>query len=218
MAAFLNRGLGRGAVNFVGTGLADDWATFDSACGGVLTAVDLQHGGGPGGTGHVLVTANVSAYTTLAGTCPCELAVWAVNADTGEESSGAFQFIADVPAPPDEPRLNNWYEGTASVSYLFTVDSGVTNTYLLAAEIRPTTSPTGDKAGAEWNITAVYIPFGATGDNPRPRARRASTAGAATDPFEPDLGDSPRSGPHPSGSLSMRACANPVRRRPRVAG
>ena len=166
MAAFLNRGLGRAAVDSGGTGLADDWVTLDPATpgGGVLAAVPLQHGGGPGGTGHVLVTASVSAYTTLAGTCPCELAVWVDNADTGEESSGAFQLIPDIPAPTDG--TNIWYEGTASVSYLFTVDSGVTNDYLIAAEIRPTTPPTGDKAGAEWNITAVYIPFGATGNNP----------------------------------------------------
>ena len=166
MAAFLNRGLGRAAVDSGGTGLADDWVTLDPVTpgGGVLAAVDLQHGGGPGGTGHVLVTASVSAYTLLAGTCPCELAVWVDNEDTGEGSSGAFQIITNIPAPADG--MNIWYEGTASVSYLFTVDSGVTNTYLLSAEIRPTLAPTGDKAGAEWNITAVYIPFGATGDNP----------------------------------------------------
>jgi len=166
MAAFLNRGLGRAAVDSGGTGLDDNWVTLDPATpgGGVLAAVDLQHGGGPGGTGHVLVTASVSAYTQLAGTCPCELAVWVDNADTGEESSGAFQLIPDIHAPTDA--TVDWYEGTASVSYLFTVDSGVTNTYLLAAEIRPTVAPTGNKAGAEWNITAVYIPFGASGNNP----------------------------------------------------
>ncbi len=80
MAAFLNRGLGRGAVDVGGTGLENDWATFSD---NVLATVDLQHGGAPGGTGHVLVTASASAYTTLAGICPCELAVWLVNENTG---------------------------------------------------------------------------------------------------------------------------------------
>jgi hypothetical protein len=170
MAAFLNRGLGRGAVDVGGTGLADDWATFDN---GVLAAVDLLHGGAPGGTGFVLVTASASAYTTLAGVCPCELALWVVNGDTAQESAGSFQVITDVPAPPDS-ELTEWREGTASVSYLFTVQSGVTNTYFLAGLIRPTTPPTGDVAGAEWNLTAVYVPFGATGGNTQP----ATTQGA----------------------------------------
>ena len=162
MAAFLNRGLGRGAGGAAGTGLEDDWATFDN---NVLASLDLLHGGAPGGTGHVLVTASASAYTTLGGTCPCEFAVWLVNADTGEESAGSFTVISNVPTPPDS-ELTVWYEGTASVSYLFTVPSGVTHSYLLGAAMNPTTPPTGDVAGAEWNISAVYIPFGATGSNP----------------------------------------------------
>lgn len=162
MAAFLNRGLGRGAVDVGGTGLEDDWATFDN---NVLAAVDLQHGGAPGGTGHVLVTANASAYTTASGICPCEFWVSLVNENTGEESAGSFQVITDVPAPPDS-EATEWREGTASVTYLFTVQSGVTNTYLLAGDVRATAPPTGDVAGAEWNITAVYMPFGANGGNP----------------------------------------------------
>jgi hypothetical protein len=162
MTAFLNRGLGRGEGGAGGTGLADDWATFDN---NVLAAVDLLHGGAPGGSGHVLVTASASAYTTLAGTCPCEFAVWLINEDTGEESAGSFTVISNVPTPPDS-ELTSWYEGAAAVSYLFTVQSGVTNSYLLGATINPTTPPTGDVAGAEWNITAVYIPFAGNGGNP----------------------------------------------------
>jgi hypothetical protein len=162
MAAFLVRGLGRGEGGGAGTGLADDWATFDN---NLLAGVDLVHGGGAGGTGHVLVTASASAYTTLAGTCPCEFAIWLINEDTGEESAGSFTVISDVPTPPDS-ELTTWYEGTASVSYLFTVQSGVTNSYLLGGSINPTTPPTGGVAGAEWNISAVYIPFGGDGGNP----------------------------------------------------
>jgi S-layer family protein len=174
MSAFLNRGLGRGALSVGGTGLADDWATLGPD-DGVLAAVDLVHGGAPGGTGFVLVTASASAYTTLAGVCPCELGVWVVNGDTGEESAGAFQVISDIPAPPDgPPPATEWREGSATVSYLFTVQSGVTNTYLLGALIRPTTAPTGEVAGAEWNLTAVYVPFGATGGNTQPSSTQGS--------------------------------------------
>jgi hypothetical protein len=162
MAAFLNRGLGRGDGGGAGTGLADDWATFDN---NLLAGVELLHGGAPGGTGHVLVTASASAYTKLAGVCPCEFAIWLVNEDTGEESTTSFTVISSEASPPDSEAVS-WYEGTASVSYLFTVQSGVTNSYLLAAAINPTTPPTGDVAGAEWNIAAVYIPFGGNGGNP----------------------------------------------------
>ena len=88
-----------------------------------------------------------------------------INGDTGEESTGAFQTITDVPSPPDDS-ATSWYSGTASISYLFTVPSGVTHTYLLAPYMRSTTPPTGDVAGAEWNLTAVYVPFGANGGNP----------------------------------------------------
>ncbi|MDF2735642.1 MAG: hypothetical protein K0S97_2265 [Chloroflexota bacterium] len=162
MAAFLNRGLGRGAVDVGGTGMANDWTAVNDK---VLAGVDLQHGGAPGGTGHVLVTATVSAFTTLAGVCPCELGVWLVNEDTGEESVGAFQVIMDVPTPPDS-ELTEWYEGTGAVSHLFTVRSGVTNSYLLGTFINTTTPPSGDVAGIDWNLTAVYVPFGADGGNP----------------------------------------------------
>ena len=74
-------------------------------------------------------------------------------------------MITDVPTPPDSD-LTEWYEGTASISYLFTVRSGITGTYHLGASLNPTTAPTGDVAGAEWNLTAVYLPFGANGGNP----------------------------------------------------
>jgi S-layer homology domain len=162
MAAFLNRGLGRGAVDVGATGTDDDWAAFAD---NVLASVDLLHGGAPGGTGHVLVTASVTAYTEQAGVCPCELAVWLVNEGTLEESVSAFQLITDVPAPLDNV-AKAWREGSASVSFLFTVPTGVTHTYDLGGYITTTTPPTGDRAGAEWNLSAIYIPFGATGGNP----------------------------------------------------
>ena len=162
MAAFLNRGLGRAAGDWGATGFADDWAAFND---GVLDAIDLQHGGAPGGTAHVLVTANVSAYTDEGGVCPCELGVSLVNADSGEESPVMFQVLATpAPAHDTEPA---WYEASASISYLFTVPSGVTHTYVLVATMFPTLTPSPENdAAAEWTISAVYLPFGANGGNP----------------------------------------------------
>jgi hypothetical protein len=163
MAAFLNRGLGRASGDWGATGFADDWAAFDD---GFLGAIDLLHGGAPGGTGHVLVTANVSAYTDEGGICPCELGVSLVDADSLEDSPVMFQVIQNTPAPAHDAEPA-WYETSASVSYLFTVPSGVTHTYVLAASMIPTLSPSPEnQAAAEWTISAVYIPFGGDGANP----------------------------------------------------
>jgi hypothetical protein len=162
MAAFLNRSLGRGASTWGATGTANDWDAMDDS---ILDGVFLTHGGAPGGTGHVLVTANVSIYSKQAGTCPCELAVWLINEDTGEASPAAFQVILDIPGPPDSD-ATSWYSGTGTVSHLFTVPSGVRHTYLLGAHVDVTTAPSGDTAGAEWSLSAVYVPFGGDGGNP----------------------------------------------------
>jgi hypothetical protein len=162
MAAFLARGLGRGAGD---VGFAeDDWASLD---GGGLTSVDLLHGGGAGGTAHVLATATVLAYTDETGVCPCELAVWIVNADTGEESAPTYQIISGAERAPVDGTNPRYYETTVSISHLFTVASGVTNTYVLAGDVTTTASPTpASHAAVDWTISAVYIPFGANGGNP----------------------------------------------------
>jgi hypothetical protein len=162
MAAFLARGLGRagGDVGFA----EDDWASLD---GGGLTSVDLLHGGGAGGTAHVLATATVLAYTDETGVCPCELAVWIVNADTGEESAPTYQIISGAERAPVDGTNPRYYETTVSISHLFTVASGVTNTYVLVGDVTTTASPTPTShAAVDWTISAVYIPFGANGGNP----------------------------------------------------
>jgi hypothetical protein len=163
MAAFLNRGLGRAGSDWGATGFADDWAAFDDNS---IGALNLVHGGATGGTGLVLVTASVTAYTRENGVCPCELVVWLVNVNTGEESPAVFQTITNVPSPPDAS-LDSWYEASSSIDYLFSVSSGATNTYVLGSAIHTTTAPSDvDGSGAEWSMSAVYIPFGPNGSNP----------------------------------------------------
>lgn len=176
MAAFLVRGLGRGAndVGFV----EDDWASLD---GGGLTSVDLLHGGVAGGTAHVLVTATVLAYTDETGVCPCELAVWIVNGDTGEESAPTFQIISGAERAPVDGTNPRYYETTVSISHLFTVASGATNSYVLVGDVTTTASPTpASHAAVDWTISAVYIPFGANGGNPSiPVTTQGSTSRSA---------------------------------------
>ncbi len=161
MAAFLNRGLGRAAGD-AGT-IQDDWGVFET---GALTSVNLLHGGAPGGTAHVLVTASVSAYTDENGICPCEMLVYLLNEDTGEESPLMFDIIGSEPGPVNgtNPR---YYEASTSISYLFTVPSGVTHTYVLGAAMNATLTPSPENdAAVAFSISAVYLPFGATGGNP----------------------------------------------------
>ena len=162
MAAFLNRGLGRAGSSVGATGVADDWATFEN---NALGALDLVHGGAPGGTAFVLVTASVSAYTREVGVCPCELAVWLVDLNTLEESPAVFKTIGSEASPPDAD-LVSWYETSSSMNYLFSVPSGVTHTYVLGAAMNTTTPPSDiNGSGAEWSMTALYVPFGAKGGN-----------------------------------------------------
>lgn len=160
MAAFLNRGLGRAAGD---AGFADDdWASLDGA--DPLIDVDLLHGGGAGGTAHVLVTADVLAYTDEAGICPCELGIVLVNEDTGEESPPMFDIISGAERAPVDGTNPRYFEASASVSYLFSVSSGVTNTYSVYARVTHTLSPSPENlAAADFSIAAVYIPFGANG-------------------------------------------------------
>lgn len=161
MAAFLNRGLGRAAGD-VGFS-EDDWASLN----GAITDIDLLHGGAPGGTAHVLVTATVLAYTDETGVCPCELGIAIFNDDTGEASPAMFEIISGVERSPVDGTSDRYYETSVTVSHLFTVASGVTNTYALEAGIKTTASPSPEHlAAADWTISAVYIPFGANGGNP----------------------------------------------------
>jgi hypothetical protein len=175
MAAFLNRGLGRAAGDAGFT--EDDWASLD---GGALTGVDLLHGGATGGTAHVLVTANVLAYTDEAGICPCELGIVIVNDDTGEESPPMFDIISGAERSPVDGTSPRYFEASVSVSHLFTVSSGVTNTYSLYARVTHTLSPSPENtAAADYSISAVYIPFGANGAAP---TIPVTTQGGSTSP------------------------------------
>lgn len=163
MAAFLARGLGRGAGNY---GVSeDDWAIFEGGAG--LSTIDLAHGGTSGGTGHVLVTASVSAYTDQDGVCPCELAVQVTNVVSEESSPPMFSIIGGLEKAPVDGTNARYYETSINISHLFSVESGVTNRYVLAAFLNPTASPSAaNHSAVEWSTSAVYIPFGATGGNP----------------------------------------------------
>ena len=160
MAAFLNRGLGR-AGGVSGVTEDDHWASLLPSGSGLPAVFDLRTGGGTGGSAHVQVQANLAAWTDEAGVCPCEIVILILS-ETFEISTFAFQVIGSEASPAQD-----FYEGSASVSHLFTVPSGTTVGFALLAQITTTNPPSlTNEADAFYSIQATYVPFGADGGNP----------------------------------------------------
>ena len=188
MAAFLVRGLGRMATTFDGD--ADDWVTImpDPPLAGQphpfgsVANLNFRHGGGVGGTALVFATGTVQVSTPETGVCPCEVQGFLFNDTTGETSPLFFDMVAseqapadpdlsiDPPPPPFDPNAQ-YAEMTMTMSYAFSVDSGIVNTYGIALKVIPTTDPTVDDTdglltGWAASLQTVYVPFDADGQNP----------------------------------------------------
>ena len=185
MAAFLVRGLGRMAT--VEDGADDDWAELTQPSGnpgvdphpyGVVAPVSFRHGGGAGGTAYVYASGTLNVWTDEAGVCPCEVQAFLFNNDTGEFSQTYFGMIGSEFAPIDPdlsliPGLTPtaFSQTTLTLSFAFSVDSGVVNDYAIAAKVIPTTAPTAippEDFNTGWSATlqTVYVPFNENGQNP----------------------------------------------------
>jgi hypothetical protein len=149
MAAFLNRGLGRAASGQGGvTALADINETD-------LATVTIDTGGVSGGTGFVLVTGSVSAATLSSTTCPCEVSV-AVRNVTDDEAIGSLRFeVLNIESPSGNR------SGSGGNTWVFAVDSGSSREFSVQASL-DMTGATGN-VQVEGRVSAVYVPFGATG-------------------------------------------------------
>lgn len=170
MAAFLNRGLGRAAGGQFGV-FDDDWADLNTAQGAVVADATLLAGGGAGGTAHAFATGTFNAWTDENGICPCEMQAFLFNLDTGEASQFYFELISaeKAPADPEIPGATAFAESSMTVSFLFSVPSGVANDYVLVGRIVPTLAPSPDpgfNTGWEATIQVVYVPFNSVGGNP----------------------------------------------------
>ena len=162
MAAFLNRGLGRGAQD-VGVTDGDHWAVFLPSGEGFIAVTYLTIGGGSGGTQHVLVNGTLAPFTDENGVCPCELAMILLS-EVGELSAESHTVISSEASPYD-----NNYKGSASISHLFTVPTGVEVGFAIIAQIVPTLAPSPDQeADTFFSIQATSVPFAADGGNPAP--------------------------------------------------
>jgi hypothetical protein len=173
MAGFLNRGLGRAAEATGYSPMDDDWASLGD---GIVDTVTLRTGGATGGFAHVWVTGTLSAWTNENGICPCEVGLYLANDETPEQSVFTYGTIPADLAP------SGYYQTTTTVSHLFTVPTGVDIDYALGVNVLAQLSPSPENdAGYGYSLTAVYLPFSATGsaasalmfpaapDNPRRR-------------------------------------------------
>jgi hypothetical protein len=170
MAAFLNRGLGRAASGEFGVG-DDDWELLNTADGAVVAEATLLAGGGAGGTAHAFATGTFNAWTDENGICPCEMQAFLINIDTGEASQVYFDLLAseEAPADPTVPGATAFAENSMTLSFLFSVPSGVANDYLLVGRIVPTLAPSPDPGlttGWQATLQVVYVPFDSVGANP----------------------------------------------------
>lgn len=150
MAGFLNRGLGRAASDDAGTSVVADASDVD------VVSVTINSGGVTGGTGFVVVTGSVSAYTTSGTTCPCEVGMRVVDTTSGE-SPGLWTFF-DVSNTATPTTYRN---ASGTMSWVFQVPSGVSRTFVARANV-DMTGATGFLS-LQGQISAVYVPFGSTG-------------------------------------------------------
>ncbi len=181
MAAFLNRGLGRGAGGEFGTD-DDDWATILDYS--VAAETSLLSGGGGGGTAHIFATSTISVWTDENGVCPCEVQAFLVNDTTGESSTTQYDMIGteEAPADPEVIDASTYAETNLTASYLFTVESGAVNDILLIVKVIPTTVPTlAGLSGYSATIQAIYVPFDSQGANPLIPATTGSSPGKRGD-------------------------------------
>ena len=181
MAAFLARGLGRAGGGDFGED-DNDWTSLLDFT--PVAAADLSTGGTSGGIAHAFATATVNVWTNEPNVCPCEVQAFLVNDTTGETSSTFFAMAGSEMTPEDPEDPDSPYSETIlSTSYLFTVDSGVANEYLMIAKIIPTTAPTAPfVAGYRATMQAIYVPFSSTGGNPpRPTDTQGTPRGSRGD-------------------------------------
>jgi len=179
MAAFLNRGLGRVAWN------ADE-ITFAESVDFYAAYAGLQTGGAGGGTGFIRIDGSVTAYTEVAGLCPCTVYAYLFDDTSGELLWANATTISDESA-------SGFRAASTSLGSVVAQPSGASNNYGLAVEIETTgVVPTDDTALVSGELSVEYFPFGPAG---------GSTLGATSDtpigPIGPDAGDGWR--PKPAG-------------------
>ena len=150
MAAFMQRGFSSSTAAYGGL-------SFEDAATLYVAEAALTSGGVGGGTGYVVVDADVSAFTPEAGLCPCEIEMWVdmwQGASLIDSSAPMYFDISDVATPTD------YRSGAGSVGWTFAVPTSTTLTFAVAANIVSTGASASSDSGVSGTVTATYVPFG----------------------------------------------------------
>jgi hypothetical protein len=158
MAAFLTRGLGNSVASY-------GEIPLDSAFEDYVATITIGTGGGPGGTGYVTVTGDLSVIT-FDGLCPCgiEAGLYDISNDT---SSPVSVFV--VPADAVE----GVQAASGTIQWVFEVPAGVSGTFGLYADVYTEPVPLGEGGSTNGigesgillgSMTASYSPFGSVPD------------------------------------------------------
>ena len=150
MAAFLNRGLGRGA----------EGTAFDVFIGDTLTEignVTITVGGAPGGTQFVKVDAAVAAYIQSVSGCPCSVQ-FAIFNEAFEVVSNTHYLNMDSVSP------SGFGDETGALTAVVPVPSGTTQTFHVFA-VRQDPAPSAGAVGGYASMTAATLAFGSSGGN-----------------------------------------------------
>lgn len=152
MAAFLNRGYPRAALASGSVSFADTGSLY-------VAELSMVTGGAAGGSGFVVVDADVSASTNTPGRCPCDVTVWVDMLDGSRtflgSSDGMYFDVLDTATPL------GYRSEAGSVSWVFQVPTASTRIFSVGAFVSTTNPPApgGDEFVAAI-LTATYVPFG----------------------------------------------------------
>ena len=137
--------------------------------GGYVTELSTQLSSGAS-AGFVIVQANMGAYTGTLAQCPCQIELRVRDATTGAAGFNSFAQVGNV------GDADGWAMDNGAVSGVFAIGANETHTYDFQAVVDDN-GGTPD-VNAYVSISAVYVPFNATGAAAALGAARVTAAGA----------------------------------------
>ena len=137
--------------------------------GGYVTELSTQLSSGAS-AGFVIVQANMGAYTASLAQCPCQIELRVRDATTGTAGFNSFAQVGNV------GDADGWAMDNGAVSGVFAIGANETHTYDFQAVVDDN-GGTPD-VSAYVSISAVYVPFNATGAAAALEAARLTGAGA----------------------------------------
>ncbi|MGH2427360.1 MAG: S-layer homology domain-containing protein [Candidatus Limnocylindria bacterium] len=148
MAAFLNRGLPRVGQGQTGPTTLPEDAWLD------LASVTITAGNVTGGTAFVKLDAMTIGRISSTTGCPCEAAFQVLWENTGGQSYATYVTLSEIPSGSAVGH------DAASITYAFTVPTGVPQTFVLQGQ----ETGGGGSVHGYGVVNALYVPFSEDGD------------------------------------------------------